>query len=273
MTKNQNRSRWAGFLWQAWLPIAAVAVWFAVSADSSSPFWPPLADIFSALVGWATEGTLWSDLAFSFGNYFLAIAIAIILGFGVGIAIGLMPRVSRVLDPYLDYFRALPMVTLVPLVILVLGVGAAPKVFLIAGACVWPILLNCVEGVRSIQPSIFEAARAYRIPLALRIRKVVLPGALPQAVVGVRLAITIGLVMLVVSEMYGSTQGVGYFILDNSQRFRLAETWAGTILIGVIGWAITAVYAGFEHRLLAWHRQEEGAGAPAALTNKERAKR
>lgn len=272
MSTNVRRGIAASILWQAWLPIALVVLWFAASAGSTSPFWPPLAKIFESMGAWAVSGSMWADLAFSFGNYFAALAISLVVGLAGGVVIGLMPRVAAVLDPYLDILRSLPVVVFVPVVILVMGIGAAPKVFLIALACVWPILLHCIEGVRSIQPSVFETTRAYRIPLALRIRKVVLPGSLPQIVVGVRLAITVGLVMLVVSEMYGASYGVGYFILDSSQKFRLADAWAGTILVGVIGWAITAVYAVVEHRLLAWHRQEDGSAGGAAQANRSKKK-
>jgi ABC-type nitrate/sulfonate/bicarbonate transport system permease component len=251
----------ASFLWQAWLPITLVVAWFAVSANSQSPFWPALTDIFGAMGTWATDGSLWSDLAFSFTNYFIALGISIVLGIGVGLTIGLLPRLHHVLSPYLDFLRSLPVVVFVPIIILTLGIGAAPKVLLITFACVWPILLNTIEGVLSVAPSIFETARAYRIPLHLRVFKVVLPGAMPQAVVGIRLAVTIGIVMLVVSEMYGSSQGVGYYILDSGASFKLRDTWAGTIVIGVIGWGLTALYGLLEYRLLRWHRRDDGPGA------------
>lgn len=257
-------SPWASFVLQAWLPVLLVIVWFVVSGVSTSVFWPPLTDILGALGTWAVSGKLWADAVFSFSNYFLAIALSLVVGLGFGVAIGLMPRVARVLDPFLDFFRSLPIVVFVPIVILALGIGREPKVYLIFLACVWPILLNCIEGVRSISPSIFETTRAYRVPVRLLIPKVILAGALPQIVVGVRLAITIGVVMLIVSEMYGATQGVGYFILQSGQRFQLDAAWAGTLFVGVIGWALTAVYALFEHRLLRWNRQDDGAGRTRA---------
>jgi len=246
----------SAILLQVWLPVVLVLAWFLVSAQSTSVFWPPLATILAAFGDLAASGTLWSSLAYSFGNYFMALILATVVGVAIGTAIGLMPRVGQVLSPYLDFLRTLPIVVFVPVVILTLGVGRGPKVFLIFLACVWPILLNTIEGVRSIQASVFETARSYRIPLALRIRRVVLPGAAPQIAIGLRLAISIGIVMLVVSEMYGSTEGVGHFILQSGQRFQLPETWAGTLLIGVIGWLFTALYMFGEHRVLAWTRQD-----------------
>lgn len=245
-----------GIFLLAWLPIALIALWFVVSAQSESVFWPPLTEILASFGEWAASGMLVGSLLYSFGNYLVALIMAAIIGVGVGTTIGLMPRVEQVLSPFLDFFRTLPIVVFVPIVILTLGVGRGPKMFLIFLACVWPILLNAIEGVRSIPPSVFDTSRSYRIPLALRIRRVVLPGAAPQIAIGLRLAISIGIVMLVVSEMYGSTDGVGHFILQSGQRFMLPETWAGTLLIGVIGWLLTALYMFGEHRVLAWTRQD-----------------
>lgn len=247
----------ASILLQAWLPVALIVLWFTASASSTSVFWPPLTAILGAMGDWAQSGGLWNDAVFSFVNYFLALFLSALLGIGLGIAIGLLPQLGKVLDPFLDFFRSLPIVVFVPIIILSLGIGREPKVFLIFLACFWPILLNTIVGVRSIDPGIFEASAAYRIPLRLRVTKVVLVGALPQIVVGVRLAITIGIVMLIVSEMYGATEGMGYFILQSAQRFQLASAWAGTLLIGVIGWVFTLLYAVVEHRLLRWYHQQD----------------
>ena len=246
----------SGLLLQAWLPIALIALWWFASAGSTDVFWPSLGKIVDAFWAWATGPRMLNDLVYSFGNYFAALILAAIVGVSIGTAIGLMPRVGQVLSPYLDFFRTLPIVVFVPIVILVLGVGRGPKIFLIFLACVWPLLLNAIEGVRSIQPSVFETSRSYRIPLPLLLRKVVLPGAAPQIAIGMRLAISIGLVMLVVSEMYGATEGIGQFILQSGQRFQLPPTWAGTLTFGLIGWIFTAIYMLIEQRVLAWTRQD-----------------
>src|SRR5690606_7450756 len=107
----------------AWLPIALIVLWFAVSSQSDSVFWPPLTTILGAFGEWAASGTLWSSLLYSFGNYLVAVIVATLVGVAAGTAIGLMPRVGQVLSPYLDFFRTLPIVVFVPIVILTLGVG------------------------------------------------------------------------------------------------------------------------------------------------------
>ncbi|TQL48397.1 ABC-type nitrate/sulfonate/bicarbonate transport system permease component [Homoserinimonas aerilata] len=241
---------------QAWLPILLVLLWFFASASSTSAYWPPLERIATNLVDGIFGGRLWGDIIYSFTNYFIGLAIALVIGLTVGIAVGSSAVLRNIFMPFLDFARASPPVVFVPIIILALGIGPEPKIFLIAFGCVWPILLNTVEGVRAIPASVIETARAYRIPVHFRVAKVILPGALPQIVVGVRIAITIGIVMLIVSEMYGSTQGVGFFILQSGMSFALADTWAGTIFIGIVGYVFTALFAMFEHRILRWYRNE-----------------
>jgi ABC-type nitrate/sulfonate/bicarbonate transport system permease component len=246
----------ANILTQAWLPLAIVAAWFAVSAGSANPYWPPLQKILESLGTGFAAGTLWSDLAFSFTNYFLGLAAAFVAALALGILVGEVELLRKAFMPFLDFARATPHVSFVPVIILAFGIGAGPKVFLIAFGCLWPILLNTIEGIRTIPASIHESSRAYRIPLRLRIFKIILPGALPQIVVGVRVAISVGIVMLLVSEMFGAEKGIGYFIVQSGANFAIPETWAGTIVIGVIGYLLSMAFAVLEKRLLRWHHRD-----------------
>lgn len=262
MQNDRRYSPFTNFLLQAWLPVLLVVFWFVASIESKSIFWPPLTKIVDAFWKSLTKGTLLTDVIYSFTNYFIALAIALVVGLAIGTLIGLRPKLSKVLMPFLDFLRSTPPVVFVPIIILSLGIGPLPKILLIAFACTWPVLLNTVEGVRGIAPSVLESSRAYRIPVHLQVGKVILPGALPQIVVGVRVAITVGIVMVVVSEMYGSTQGIGYFILLSGQNFSVPATWAGTIFIGVLGYLITALYGLIEHRMLRWYRQDAPSPKP-----------
>ncbi|GAA3755884.1 ABC transporter permease [Microbacterium kribbense] len=238
-----------------WLPVLLVAAWFVVSANSTDVFWPPLATILDELVTSFTAGTMWSDLGYSFTNYFAGLAIALVVAMAIGILVGEVTVLHKTLMPFLDFARATPHVSFVPIIILGFGIGAGPKIFLIAFACLWPILLNTIDGIRAVPASVHESARAFRIPLHLRILKVTLPGALPQIVVGVRIAISVGVVMLIVSEMFGADRGIGYFIVDTGANFAIASTWAGVILIGLIGYLLSQAFSLLENRLLRWHRQ------------------
>jgi sulfonate transport system permease protein len=236
-----------------WLPVALFAAWWWFSRDSASIYFPPLSRIVALTWADLVDGPLPGFIAFSLGNLAAGLALAVCLGIGLGVALGLSPLAWRLVDPVLQFFRAMPKVALVPLFIGALGIGAQPKIYSIALGCVWPILLNTIDGVRGVSPEQFEMAHAYRIPLALRLRRVVLPAAAPQIVAGVRVALAVGVVVMVVSEIYGSQQGVGYYVLHASRAFDVPQTWGGTLLIGLIGYVLSTVFVMAEQWFLRWH--------------------
>ena len=197
-----SRALVVSILKQLWLPVVLVAIlWFA-TARSTDFYFPPLSQMLDALWHGLTDGNLKSDLMFSLRNILAGLAIATVVGVGLGVMIGEHKRLQVATAPLLDFARATPTVAFVPVIILTLGIGAAPKVFLIFLGTLWPILLNTISGVRGINPAVREIARSYRIPWGLRLWKVVLPGALPQIFAGIRVALSIAVVLMVVSEIY-----------------------------------------------------------------------
>jgi sulfonate transport system permease protein len=141
----------------------------------------------------------------------------------------------------------------VPMIIGVFGMGQGPKMGTIAFACMWPILLNTIDGVLGVEPTIRKFSKVYRIPPMLHFRRVVLPSALPQIVAGIRVAMPIGITVMVVSEMFASIEGLGFYILNSSATFQVPETWAGALLVGVIGYIISMLFILVERRVLRWY--------------------
>lgn len=240
---------------QLWLPVALVAVLFAATANSTSLYFPPFSEVLVALKDALTVGLLWDHFLFSLWNVLAGLAIAIVVGVTLGIVIGEIPALRIASQPVLDYIRATPMVAFTPVIILTFGIGRSPKIFLIALAAMWPILLNTIAGVRGISPAIRETARAYRIGPLLRLRKVLFAGALPQIFAGIRISLAVAVVMMIVSEIYGSPEGLGFFILTSGSSFMVKDTWAGTLLIGVFGYAMTLILLVIEHYALGWYQQ------------------
>jgi ABC-type nitrate/sulfonate/bicarbonate transport system permease component len=236
-----------------WLPALLFGAWWWLSADSRSVYFPPLQKIVA--VTWAdlAHGPLPGFILFSLGNLAAGLALATVFGVTTGLALGWMPVLNRVVDPMLQFFRAMPKVALVPLFIGALGIGALPKIYSIALGCIWPILLNTIDGVRAVDAAQLDTARAYRIPLRLRLTRVILPAAAPQIVAGIRVALSVGVVVMVVSEIYGSQQGVGYYVLNASRGFDVAQTWGGTLLVGLIGYLLSTAFVMGERWMLAWH--------------------
>ncbi|MER5427783.1 ABC transporter permease [Streptomyces sp. NPDC002588] len=246
---------WKPILRQLWLPALVFVVLLVSTAGSTSFYFPPLTEVLAALWRELVHGDLLGDLLFSLRNILTGLALATVVGVGAGLVIGEVRTLRLATGPLLDFARATPTVGFVPVIILTLGIGSGPKIFLIFLGSVWPVLLNTVSGVRAIGPAVHETARGYRIPWPLRLRRVILPGALPQILAGIRVALSVAVVLMVVSEIYGSPVGLGNFILQSGSSFHVAETWAGTILIGVLGYGLSVLLLLVEHRLLGWYHQ------------------
>lgn len=242
-----------------WLAAALIIVWWVVSTGSTSFYFPPLSDILTTLWREMLTGQLGPYLLQSLANLAAGLLIAIGTGVAFGLLIGRAERFRRATAPTLNFLRAIPSTAIVPIVIVALGVGAAPKIFLIALGCFWPILLNTIDGVRGTSPALLETARAYRIPPSLSVFKVALPAALPQIMAGIRVALAVGLVLMVISEFFGADAGVGFYITDASTRFAIRETWAGTLLVGIMGYILSFGFLLIERRLLHWYFQDDRA--------------
>jgi ABC-type nitrate/sulfonate/bicarbonate transport system permease component len=157
--------------------------------------------------------------------------------------------------PHIEYWRAMPPPALLPIsVILLRSIGNTQKIAFIAFFCMFPVLLNTIEAVRSIDPTLVDTARSYRIPWAQRIRRVVLPAALPQIVAGMRNSLALAVIMMVLSEYFAATSGVGYVLRISKNTFQLGPMWAAIVLIGLLGYLLNAIFLLAERRVLAWHR-------------------
>ncbi|HWU61272.1 MAG TPA: ABC transporter permease [Ensifer sp.] len=254
-----------------WLPVCLLLLWLVVSNGSTSIYFPPLADIGATLVRELFVGDLGRNLLLSLYNLAVGLVIAIVLGVAFGLIIGRAEKFRRVVSPTLNFLRAVPPAAIVPIIIIALGVGAAPKIFVIALGCFWPILLNTIDGVRGTSPALLETARAYRIPSHLFVFRVSLPAALPQIMAGIRVALAVGLVLMVISEFFGADAGIGFYITDASTRFAIQETWAGTLLVGVMGYVLSSLFLQIERRLLYWYFQD-GNNASQRQSNRRRIK-
>ncbi|MEV6160737.1 ABC transporter permease subunit [Streptomyces sp. NPDC052052] len=246
---------WASALKQLWLPVLCVAVLLVGTAGNTSFYFPPATEVLATLWRELAHEGLVDDLLFSLGNIVAGLVVATVVGVGAGLVIGETRLLRQATAPLLDFARATPTVAFVPVIILTLGIGSGPKIFLIALGSLWPILLNTVSGVHGINPAVHETAHSYRIPLRLRLLKVVLPGALPQIFAGIRVALSIAVVLMVVSEIYGSPVGLGNFILQSGSSFAVPETWAGTVLIGILGYGLSVLLLAAEYALLGWYHQ------------------
>jgi ABC-type nitrate/sulfonate/bicarbonate transport system permease component len=149
----------------------------------------------------------------------------------------------------------MPPPALLPISIVLLhSIGNVQKVSFIAFFCLYPVLLNTIDGVRGIDPTMVETARSYGVPLLQRIRRIVLPAALPQIAAGMRTSLALAVITMVLSEYFSSTNGVGYVLLNSKNTFQMGPMWATILLIGVLGYLLNVLFLVLERRVLAWHR-------------------
>jgi ABC-type nitrate/sulfonate/bicarbonate transport system permease component len=235
-------------------PLLLLAAWQAWTVRAASPYWPPLPEIAAALVReWLSSEAL-ADLLPSVGRLLAGYGLGVVAGVAAGVAIGSSRVVAGLVDPVVQFFRALPAPVLVPFAVLVLGVGDRMKVALIAVAVVWPVLLNTVDGVRAADPVLLDTARTHQIPRGARLRLVVLPWALPSIFAGLRTSLAIALALMIISEMVASTNGIGYTVLEAQRTFAIPEMWAALIVVGILGNLATILFTRVERRTLRWHR-------------------
>ena len=234
-------------------PLLMVAAVWAYTASADSYYYPPLGDVFTAFADtWVFE-RFSEDVLPSLGRLAAGYVIAAVLGVGLGVLLGLNPTLRRMASPVVEFLRAIPAPALIPFAILVLGVENDAKIFLIAVVCVFPILLNAIDGVAGVEPTLLDTARVYRIGRLDRLRYVVLPAAAPQIFAGLRTSLSLSLILMVISEMVASSNGIGYFILQSQRSFAITEMWSGILLLGLLGYLFNAVFTLVERRVLAWH--------------------
>ncbi|WP_324274916.1 ABC transporter permease [Blastococcus brunescens] len=239
-------------------PLVLLTLWYVWSANSTSFYFPPLSLILERFGEvWLGEGLVEHALP-SLGRMATGYFVGAVVGVVLGTALGLSTWARRLLGPTVEFLRALPAVVLIPFGIVVFGVDTTMKVFIIALGCCFPVVLNTADGVRSVEPTLMDVSRSFGFTRAERLWRVTLPSASPQIFAGLRTSLALALILMVVSEMVASTNGVGYSILQAQRLFATADMWAGILLLGLLGYLINLVLVLVERRVLAWHRGFRG---------------
>src|SRR6266487_145636 len=251
-----------------WLVLLVVAVaWQLATMGGRSVFFPPLTEVLRQarsawLSGPASHAFLTpavaSDVVPSLGRLLGGWLLAVVAGVSVGTAVGLVRNLADYLDPVIEFVRAIPPPAMIPPFLVVLGLGSDMKVALIAVGVVWPILLNTIDGVRSVDPVLVDTGRAFRTRRVRRLAFIVLPSASPRIFAGLRVSLSLALILMVISEMVAATGGIGFTIVQAERSFAITQMWAGILLLGVLGYLLNSLLLLVERRVLAWHRGARG---------------
>jgi len=198
------------------------------------------------------RGTLLSDLAYSGRNFAVGFAMALVAGVVLGLIVGWYRRVRLLADPFLNALFATPRVAMVPLIIIWFGVGMWSKVFIVFLSAFFPILVNTIGGVRAIDADLLRAARAYCASDWQIFTTLALPGSVPFILTGVRQGVALGLIGVVVGEMFGGSQGVGFMVAYGGQTFATDTLFVGVLIIAGAGILLTSLAERLERRFSRW---------------------
>ncbi|MDR0663994.1 MAG: ABC transporter permease [Helicobacteraceae bacterium] len=219
------------------LPLALIAVWKGADlAGWIQPYtMPPPEDVVATGVEFVEDGTLWQHTKASIIRVLEGFAIALVLALTLGIVIGLSRAAERLTEGILQVIQPIPPIAWIPLAILWFGIGEGSKIYIIAIGAFFPILINTVEGIKNIDPKFLELAKVYETSRRRVIARVILPGALPFIMAGIRLGLSMAWICVVAAELIAAQAGIGYMLMDGRSLARPDMVILGMLIIGVIG--------------------------------------
>jgi sulfonate transport system permease protein len=247
----------AAIAWRFWsFAVAAgfVGLWQIIAdARLVSPVFLPGPDrAWAALVRGVTDGDLVAKIVGTLQHMAFGWLSASLVGVALGALIGSSPRIRPYIVPTLEFLRPLPVSALIPVAIAFFGLSQAMALSVIGFGAMWPMLLATIHGFAAVEPRLYEVARSLHLSRAEVIFKIGLPSASPDILAGMRLSVTVALILSVVCEILAGLDGLGHWILISARAFRSADLFAGVILLGVIGYLTALIVALAERRLLVW---------------------
>jgi sulfonate transport system permease protein len=253
-----RRRRLPGKAWQRWIsPLVLVLAWQIASTTGLLPtrLLAAPSTIAATAVDLVQAGTLPTAIAVSLQRVLIGFAAGATAGVGLALVAGLSRKGENAVDPIMQMLRALPFFGLIPLFILWFGIGEAPKVLLVALAVSFPLYLNTFAGIRGVDGKLAEVARTVGLGRTQLIRHIVLPGALPQTLVGLRQSLGVAWLALIVAEQVNANAGLGYMINDAREFLRTDVIVVGLLVYSALGLLTDALVRLLERRALTWRRE------------------
>ncbi|MFB7715972.1 ABC transporter permease [Nocardia sp. NPDC056100] len=220
-------------------------------------FLPPFSDVWSAGLELFRSGQLGEHVSASLTRSGIGFSIAVASAIPVGVAIAWYRPVAEFISPILELFRNTAALALLPVFVLILGIGETSKIALVVYASFFPILLNTISGVRSVDPLLIKSAVSLGFSPIPLFAKVVLPAAVPAIFTGIRMAASASILVLIAAEMVGARAGLGYLITAAQQNFQIPAMYAGIVTISLLGLAFNGLLVALERRLSRWRVQSD----------------
>lgn len=258
-TKGQSRPRSRALIGLI-LPLAVVLTWQGASiAGWTDPTTLPApTTVLATMVGFALDGTLGTDLLASSLRWIVGFLIGGALGLLVGSLVGLSRNAEQLLDTSVQMVRTVPFLALAPLLVLWLGLDEPPKITLIALASFFPLYINTFAGIRNVDRKLIEIGRVYRLSQTEMLTRVILPAALPEILTGVRYALSVAWLALVLAELLGAQQGLGYLLSQGREFVRVDIVLCSIVIFALAGKVVDLLVKGLEVYLLRWRDTYKG---------------
>ncbi|MBP1995343.1 ABC transporter permease [Paenibacillus eucommiae] len=242
------------------IPVVVLVVWqVAVALELLNPMlFPGPISIFRDFYDMIMSGELFHHLGISVMRAMVGFAIGGASGLVAGIAVGLFRRTEHIMDPTIQMLRTVPLLAVTPLFILWFGFGELSKVLLISMGAFFPLYVNSFLGVRNVDAKLFDVARVLEFSRFHQITKVILPAAMPNILLGVRLSLSVSWLCLVVAELMGADQGIGYLIQDARAYLRTGVVFVGIFIFAIVGKLTDSLVRILEARLLKWQDSYRG---------------
>ena len=245
-----------------WLGVVGVlgffSAWeFSTRLEILNPFYfPPFSTIIAKGYELFANGSIWEHMWFSLTNFAIGFIVSAVLGVVLGVPMGWYRNIAKAVDPLLSGIYATPLIALLPLIIMLFGLGPVSKIIMTVLAAVFPILINTMTGIANTDHRLITMARAFGAKDSTVFLKVSIPGSLPYIVAGMRVALGRALVYIVVAEQYGAAMGLGYLTSVAAQRFQMAAMFVPIVIIAALGAGLNELLKTVEGHLEKWKPQK-----------------
>jgi NitT/TauT family transport system permease protein len=249
--------------WKSLAVLLFLALWELgptyLASPSTRVFLPPLHEVLAAGAKLLETGQLQNHLQASLTRSVSGFSIAVVSAVVLGLLIAWYGWLSSFLNPLLELFRNTATLALLPVFTLLLGIGEESKITIVAYAAFFPVLLNTIAGVRTVDPLLIRAARSLGLNSFRLFQKVILPSAVPTIFTGIRMAGTSSILVLIAAEMVGAKAGLGYLIVNSQMSFLIPDMYAGILTVSILGLAVNVLLVALERHFSRW-RTAVGAG-------------
>jgi ABC-type nitrate/sulfonate/bicarbonate transport system permease component len=248
-------TRWKEFNWLGWLAFGLLLLSWELGARATPKlqlYFPPVSQIFAAMGQALMAGPIAQHFGVTLGRFLEGYLLSAALAVTLGVVLGYVGFLRSLFETVIELMRPMPSVAIIPVAILLLGLGDSMIVAVTVYASVWPILINTIDGVRHIEPTLIDTGRTFGLKRRQILRQIILPAAAPYIVTGLRIGLSIALILVTTAEMVAGSKGLGFFILDEERAMNSANMYAGIVLVALMGYGLNRLFLLLEARALRW---------------------